>query len=340
MNIKELWQKENKYYEVVPHDKTYNNILLHTGSCIKGQWENSMVVINDDKIIKSSNHYIEGFTWNEPYNRKYKIYDNLLRNYYELTQQNKKINYELYDKNTMFFYMITAFCFSNSGHDLSAMLNYVHYILEKKIKDILILKGYKETNNFKLIEKLLPSDCIFYELEFNTIYSIKNTIILSQAIMDTLAHPYLVERLRNYVKNNYSNLYEDCKNKNIILMKTNRNSNVNLQSTQIHCEKMLLKLESKGFINIIPEETDVFKLCTYLLYANSIIFSTGSVLFTNKLFFNEKSIKIYLHNTDKPSINCHKVDINLRIIYVNTNFDLNDKYLDYIQQIKEMIVKI
>ena len=338
MNIIEVWRKENKLYESSNYDNTYDNVLLNTGSHIKGQWENSLAIINNDKIIRTSNHYIDHI-WPDWYNIQYKIYDNLYRNYDEIIEQKKNIIYDLNDKNTTFFYMITPFSFSNSGHDLSAMLNYVHFILENKIKDILILKGYKYTNNFKLIEKLLPDDCIFHELEFDTIYSVKKIIILHQAIQDTMAHVYLVERIRNYIKNNHSNLYTDCKNKNIILMKTHRNLNVNLEVTQLNCEKMLLNLESKGFVNIIPEETEFFKLCTYLLYANTIIFSTGSIVFTNKLFFNENSKKIFVNYNRDPDPNCHKVDINLHVIYENRNFDLNDKYLDYIKQIEDFINK-
>lgn len=55
MNIIEVWRKENKLYESSNYDNIYDNVLLNTGSRIKGQWENSLAIINNDKIIRTSN---------------------------------------------------------------------------------------------------------------------------------------------------------------------------------------------------------------------------------------------------------------------------------------------
>lgn len=316
-------------------NNNYNDVLLHTGSREKIQWENSFVVTNELKVIKNSNHYIGYYYWGEKYNFAYKIYSNIFRNYNEILLGNN-INYKLSD-DKVYFYFINAFCFSNSGHDLSAMLEFVQYIIENKISNLLILKGYKETNNFKLVEKLLSDFCIFYELDMNTIYSIKNIIVIYPEVLNVLKHSNIIEKLTNIIEINYSHMFEDCKNKNIILMKTNRNENVFQKHTQISCEKMLLNLENKKFIYINPEKIDIFKLCIYLLNAKSIIFSTGSILYTNKLFFNKNAKKIFIKHNHGNEWNASGINIDLRIEYDDNNFDLNDNYLDYIRQIEDLI---
>ena len=70
------------------------------------------------------------------------------------------------DNEIHYFSMLDAFAFSNSGHNLSDVLDSVDYIIKNNIKHILIYTGYRETHNFKLVELLLPPDCILYELEF------------------------------------------------------------------------------------------------------------------------------------------------------------------------------
>ena len=203
-----------------------------------------------------------------------------------------------------------------------------------------ILKGYKETNNFKLVQILLPEYCIFYELDMNTIYSIKNIIIIYPEIINIFKHSDLIETLTNKILVNYSHMYPDYKDKNIILMKTNRNENIFAKHTQIYCEKMLTNLENKGFIYVIPEKMDIFHLCLYLLNAKTIIFSTGSILYTNKLFFNKNAKKIFVNHDDIRDENILGVNIDLQIIFENNNFDLNDDYLDYIKQIDDFLINM
>lgn len=330
----------NYSFATISNDNIYKDVLLHTGSRKLINWENSIVTRyenNKIKVISFSNHYLCSPIWPDWYNQQHKIYDNMDKNYNEILL-GYKINKELFDDNKIFFYFINAFCFSNSGHDLSTMLDFVHYIIENKVTHILILKGYKETNNFKLIEKIIPEYCIFYELDLNTIYSIKNIIIIYPEVANILKHSNLIEKLTNIIEINYSHIYQECKDKNIILMKTNRNENVFVKSTQICCEKMLTNLENNGFIYIIPEKMDIFKLCIYLLNAKSIIFSTGSILYTNKLFFNKNAKKIFIsHVNEKTFYDAAGVNVDLYITFDNNNFDLNDNYLDYIKQIENFI---
>ena len=327
------WNSDNINY--TKDDNLYNDVYLHTGTRVKGEWENSISTIyveNELKIISNSNYFIAGNEWGILYNNLYKIYDNIVRNYTEIANTN---NTELEDY--IYFNMIDPFSFSNSGHNLSYILNCVDYIIKHNITHILVLEGYQEMHNFKLISKILPSNCIIIELKLNHIYKIKNIIIIDQVIMNIFNHKYLINSLIDIIKNEYSNIYDDLKHKNVILMKTNRNEGVMDKHTQILCEKFLLNLEDKGWIYLYPEKLDIFQLCIYLLFADKIIFSTGSILYTNKIFFNNEAKLIYI--TFKHHINSctdgilHKIPL---IIYQESGNLDNQNYLEIIDQIEQL----
>ena len=281
------WNKDNILYH--NNNNLYNDVYLHTGSIVKGNFENCACFqyINDEpKIISNSNHFINGCEWREGYNSLYKIFDNIVNNYKDFIQFNKNNNYDL-DNEKTYFYMLNSFNFSNSGHDLSIILDYANYIMKNNIKDIIIYKNYKNTNNFKLITLLLPNDCNFIELNESQIYKIKNVIIIYQEFFNIYKHNYLIEQLITKIKNDYSSQYEELKGKNILLIKTTRNKNVLQPWTQLSCENMILELQEQNYINLIPEETDFLKLIIYLLFANKVVYSGGSIIYTNKIFINK-----------------------------------------------------
>lgn len=318
-------------------DSKYEEVLVNTGSLVKGQWENSIAVIHNDnipKIITTSNHFIDGTNWGAGYNAAYKIYENIVRNFYQITDKNLEPDLSFYDEKE-YFYLITPFCFSNSGHDLSTMLDYYNYILKNDIKDIIILKGYKETNNYKILSLIFKDDLNIHELDLEKVYKFKNIIIIKQVIYNIFNHKYIIEDIKNKIIELYSEQYKDFQNMKLILMKTNRNKNVMAEFTRFTCEKILCKFEENGYINIIPEDTNPFKLTIMLLFANTIVFSVGSVLYTNKIFFNKTSKHILM--TVDNNINCtdglNVPGVNYNIIsFDKNNLDCDDSNLDRINE--------
>lgn len=330
-----IWNPNNN--NIVNSNDIYEDAFIHTGTVVKGQWENSVGVVyqNDTpKIISNTNHFIHGNKWGPAYNNLYKIYDNIVRNYYEIINSNN-INLSLYN-DEKYFFMINAFCFSNSGHDLSCMLDFYSYILNNNIKNIVILKGYKETNNFKLLSTIIKDDIIIHELDLNTVYKFKNIVVIKPNIMNILYHKNLIDDMRNKIIELYSEKYEEYKGMNIILMKTNRNKNVMLEYTRINCEKMLTLLENNGFVNIIPEEIDPFKLAIMLLFANKIIFSVGSILYTNKLMFGENSKLYFITKNNNRACSDDSIDKRSQIFNFNIeNFDNTEQYIEVVNSILE-----
>lgn len=328
------WNTNN----ILFHNNTnvYNDVYLHTGSIIKGQWENCVCftyINNEINIISNSNNFIHGHAWGVKYNSTYKIFDNIVRNYKEIIDCNK-IKYDL-DPEKTYFYMLGAFCFSNSGHDLSILIDYVNYIITNKITDIIIFKNYKNTNNFKLLTLLIPKNCNFIELDELKIYKIKSIIIIQPMFYQILHHQKLITDLIEKVTETYAIKYSHLHNKNLILMKTNRNKNVLLEHTRLHCEKMLTVLEDSNYIVLIPEEMDVFELCIYLLFCNKVVISSGSVIYTNKIFINNHAKKIgFMHISTNTNQDMNNIS-NLEIIKYNSSYFTDDECINYAKKILE-----
>jgi hypothetical protein len=314
------WNSNNLLYS--NDNNIYNNVYLHTGTVIKCEWENPIGITKTDdnsiKVISNTNHFLHGPKWGPGYNSEYKIFDNLVKNYLYLKNVNdENTDLSLFNDDT-YFYMLDTFSFSNSGHNLSNVLNMIKYIIDNNIQNILIYKNYKNTNNFKLISLLLPN-CNYIELNVDTVYKIKNIIIIYPEIFNIKKYPDLIMSIKNKIIEGYSEIFNNCKNKNIILMKTNRNKNVMLKISQIHCEKMLLMLEQEGYIILIPEEIDIFQLCIYIMYANKIIFSNGSVIYTNKIFINKTS-KLFAIDYPTSYKHCYSDLENITFLYYKNNY--------------------
>jgi hypothetical protein len=304
------WNEDNILYKT--DSNQYHDVYLHTGTIIKGQWQNCIAFThmnNELKVISNSNYFLHGLMWGALYNIKYKIYDNLVNNYNEIKEYSIHNPEYSFNNDEIYFYMLGAFCFSNSGHDLSELFNSINYIITNNIKNILIYKNYRNTNNFKVLSLLLPDNCNFIELEENTQYKIKNVIIIFPEITNMLKHPHLTNKIIKLITDTYGQQYPHLHNKNIILMKTNRNKNVMLNLSQVICEDMLLQLENNNFLVLIPEEINIIELCVYLLFANKIVFATGSCTYTNSLFFNKNAKLFYLCCMDQ-GLDFNIVDID------------------------------
>jgi hypothetical protein len=231
--------------------------------------------------------------------------------------------------------MLNTFSFSNSGHDLSTNFDYINYILTHNIKNILIYKNYKNNNNFKLLNLLLPNDVNFIELDENKIYKIKNIVIIHPEFYNIFKHPILINNLIEKVKNNYAEKYKELYNKKIVLMKTNRNKNVLLENTRINCEEMLLELEKNDYIVLIPEEIDIFKLCILLLFCSKIVFSTGSVIYTNKIFINTNAKLLFLDRNDKLTGDASGISNNVKFLKYTNNIFSSEECLHFTKEILE-----
>jgi len=317
-----IWNNPN----LLHHDgDSYRDVFVNTGSIVKGQFENNIcaLYLNDQlKIIKHSNHFLNHLDFGYFYNQQYKIYDNIVKNYYEIL--NCK-DVKLLD-DQVYFYMLNPFNFSNSGHDLSTILSCANYILNNNLKNILIYKDYNKTNNFYLIKLLLP-DCNFVELNPNTVYKIPNLIVIFQECYHITTYKYLLDKLVNTIPPN-----ESLKNKNIILIKSNRNQNVMNAHTQYQCEDMIVQLETNGFINIIPEDTSIIDLFSYLYFANKIVFSTGSIIYTNQLFMRQPTKLLFLNPCEKDG-DMEGIDGPIKHIKIVNNVFTKEQCLEYANEI-------
>jgi len=327
----------------------YNNVYLHTGTNVNFEWNNCIAY--SDKIIKNSNSFIgDYFTYTDFFreyqNKKYKIYDNINKNYNEIltmlrhnNENDNDNNSELinrFDDDNTYFLMINPFTSKNYGHDLSVILDQINFIINNDIVHIIMYDGYDRDNNFQLVKCLFPSHCKFYYIQYNNIYYIKNVIILNQIISNIHLHEHLINDIIKYVNNNYINNYKDCINKNIIIMKTNRNKNCFVEHTKHNCESFLTELEKQTWINVVPEQMCVYKMVILLNHAENIITSEGCISFLNHIFFNKKATVIYIgKNRLYMSITKHNSN---SYCYINDIMnDNSNQYLEYINLINNKI---
>ena len=334
----DYFEKNYEKFVIDNINNEYENVVINTGSNNDIEWNNCISVIND-KIIKNSNSFLWEFLYYSDnmrnfQNNSYKIYNNLYNNYNSIinTQNKNIIKYE----ESMYFYMINAFVYKNVGHDLSCLLEHIHFLLNTNIKNVIIMKGYKETNNFKICKFLFSDDINFIEIDYNNFYFFKNITIIKDTVCNLLKYEYLIEKIINNIINEKKTQYENTTKYNVILMKTNRNKNLFLSHSQHKCEKFLQELEQNNFINIIPENMDIFELSCILLNANIIITSEGCISYYNRIFFN-KNAKLIFIGTSIWYFNMLNTN-NDNFLHINTHLtDETNSYEDIQSQIYNMI---
>ena len=274
----------------------YHDVILHTGQIKFKEWESCICTkfINGHlSILRDSNIYLQDKMiklCNQDSNNEHfcNIYENIESNYDDVL--NTSIFENTYDD--VYFYMMNPFSLSNSGHDLSINLNNIDFILKNNIKNVITLEEYKQTHNFKLIQLLLCNRVTFIFLKSGTMYKFERMIIIEQVHYDIFRHSYLIKKLNNLIHEMYSNVYNDYKNKKILLIKTLDNPNIFRTDTAFDCKSWIQK--QKDYVFIVPEEMEIFKLVMYLKNAKQIIFSGGSILYTNQIFFNENADLIFI----------------------------------------------
>lgn len=267
------------------------DIIVYTGSRVAGEWENSIAIKGFQLVIESNSFVYEHFmrTCNiEKQNQLYNISNNIRRNMIALSETPATEHFDLEG-----FYFINSFNFSNSGHDLSIGLDFVAYILRHNITTLYILEGYKATHNFKLWSLLLP-DVQWIELKMNSTYTFKRIYIIPPVVYSLFRHLPLIEKLRCILADKVIDR-DDLRNRKVLLIKSYRNKNVMNRGTCYDAEDFIPYFEEKGYINVIPEEWDIFELAYMLMNASDIITSEGSIVYTNQIFFNDDAKITYLY---------------------------------------------
>ena len=187
------------------------------------------------------------------------------------------------------FLLANPFTCTNSGHELSIILDSLVYIREHNIKNIIIFQYANHIpNNLELLKLLLDDEKLIY-IDFNVIYKFKKIHIIKQELHHIHKHDNIINELKNKVYDRYNEKYDDYKNKSLLLLKTNRNNYVMSSMYCFKCSTLMDRFEENDFIYINPEKDDIFKICIMLMTAKKILFSIGAILYTHQMFFNDDS---------------------------------------------------
>ncbi len=289
---------DSGYGNIFMHNSTLyytspNNIYNYIGICNPCYYENKWhsilgITTNDNRIITNSNT----FYWENAHelDKKWKIhndhtriYDRLVYTYHHIKNTNVK-NRTLIEPEC--FLMANPFTGINSGHELSIILDAVDYIRKNSTIEKIVVFGYafKYPNNLNLLKLLIPEDKLLF-INFNTVYQFNKIHIIKQELHNITKHQYLIDELKNKITQKFPDATK-YKNKKIIMIKNIRNVQVLRGYDQFICENLFNELHKRGYVNINPEQMDIFELAMYLMNAKFIVSSYGGILYTNQIFFN------------------------------------------------------
>lgn len=310
----------------------YSNVRVCALEYKRDCWHSIVAVDESNRVIKSSNHFLEFYYGSAFQEKSHKIYSRLDSTYQHIL---KTSNEERICINQECFLMANSFSGVNSGHDLSILLDSIDYMIKHKIKTAILLSASQwYPNNLDLISFFLKNygiNLIF--INFSKVYFFKKVHILSKEHMNIMKHQYLIDAI---IKNNQSIQFtkeqEVLFNKKILLLKCHRNSQVTRRDTSLTCERLLKKLESEDYIYINPEDMNIHLLIRVLQTAHTIISSWGGILYTNMPFFNINA-KILLLPVNAQSDNPYWKYITTR----STLYHIKNPKLDFDETASEQL---
>lgn len=283
-----IFMHNSTLYYTSPDD-IYHYIGLSSPSYYENKWHSILATTtNDNRVIVNSNT----FYWENAHdiknkwmiqNNDNKIFDRMVYTYHHI--KNTPIKDRTYIESECFL-MANPYTGVNSGHELSIILDCVHYIRRHNTIQNIVIFGYayKYPNNLNLLKLLLPESKFMF-IGFDTVYQFNKIHIIKQELHNITKHQYLIDELKYKITLRYPDISK-YKNKKVIMIKNKRNAQVVRTYDQFICETLFNELHKRGYLIINPEQMDIFNLVMYLMHARIIISSYGGILYTNQLFFN------------------------------------------------------
>lgn len=262
----------------------------------------SMIGIDNNKlIISDTNSYLEDIasTKNSNYNNRFTVYSRINITYNYLINNNVEGNIE-----DEICYFMTPFDSVNLGHNLSIIFDFIYKYKKMNLDCPIVLSEYskKYPNALKILQLFFPNNKILF-IENNKIYSFKKIYIFKPIVFNIMMHRNVIRECVD--KNNLQITNIDYyKNKNIVLIKTNTNTNVVRKQFAFNAKKFQEVISNiKDWIFIDPEKTSIYEIIPYLLFANKIVTCHGSINYAHAPFFNINAKIFYLripHSNDRP----------------------------------------
>jgi len=293
------------------------------------------IISSNDDIISNSNSYIT-----DPNSIDDDNYDKVHTVY---TRMNICYNYLINNKDNDItieeecFFLINPFNAVNFGHDMSILLDRLHYYFTNKLDTLkipVVLPSYlkKIPRPIELIELLLPDIKIVY-VDCDKVYLFKKVYITPNTFFNIKKHQYLINIITLCCIEHKGLNIDNYKNKKICLIKNSINKNIITQNTCFTAPNFLDELEKNySYICINPEIMNMVDIVCYLYYANTIVTSIGSIIYGNGIFFNPNSKRYFLSTGALPYY-----DISLYII-IKTELNLDNNIKNLIISIGERIV--
>ena len=184
-----------------------------------------------------------------------------------------------------------SFSATNSGHHLSCIVGYLRQLDGKVPEKIAVLKdSFRVPRVMEILELFIPKQK-WIVLEKDTVYKFKEAVFLHNEHLNLPEHKDIVEE----IVQRFSRISPSVEQKSparIALVKTRGKSVAFQNHNAFYGDKAFGSLCDKGYIFIRPEETLMREIVRMLRHARHILFSTGSILYTNAVFANPRA-RIY-----------------------------------------------
>lgn len=273
----------------------------------EGLWVDNIAVIKYNKLCTTSNHFItlalslsktnslKKVTYQEIGTKNIKahrIFSRILKNYEDIILN--RINKPEENIDDIVVYLHNCFTVANAGHDLLYILDTLqHYLNNDNIKFIIFSEVSDNYNNNKIIN-LLVDESRLIKIKSGTIYNISNRIIHNElAKYQVCNYMKIIHRIRlgiiEYIEKKYdTNEIENMKNKNVIIIKNNKNSLVTRYYNCFNANILFNELEKDGWYICNPNNDDFYEMTFKLMFANKTVIGPhlSGISCANQIFLN------------------------------------------------------
>jgi hypothetical protein len=253
---------------------------------------NLAIDYNTKKYIINSTSFIEDPMYGtKSFDMTYKVYSRINLNYHALTTKSKN-DPDVINITEECMLFANSFSGSNSGHDLSIIINALNYYIKNKLtcKILVHKESLKIPRNLEFIQLFIDKSKFIF-IENDKYYFINNLHIEKPEFFAILKHKHIIEDAKKLIVERFFDI-NDFKNKKIALIKHKGQKNVVRGGNCYYGDKFFDKLKANGWIILNPETMNIYKIAAYCMFAEKILLSGGAITYTHMIYMNDTP-KIY-----------------------------------------------
>lgn len=259
------------------------------------KWNALVALDHDNNIIKHSNEYLNDYEMKRSLSIDSKESGiKTLHNIYTrvLSSRDKILSSQYVPmKYGNFFLLASTFTGSNCGHELSSILDSIHFLRKHNGYTVVYFFNEMSNNNIILFRLLMPNIPIMCIKPFECIqFSHLNCSFRDPHNIGK--HTYLWNELNKKIFERTKHIVSPPDV--VILLKT-PSDNANQSHNCFKCTKLFKKIDTmRHWTHVHPEHMSIIELGGILQRAKIIVFGFGAILYTHMHMFNPNAKYIYM----------------------------------------------